>query len=98
MRALVELVGALCELMGALLMANALLGLVRGRDVPHYLWSALINGKLAAGFERVGGLTADDHRQSLRGLALIALGFVLKVGLIVWNIVAGVPAPPTPAG
>jgi len=98
MLALVELVGGMCELAGALMMANALLGIVPGRDVPKYLASALVNGKLATGLQRAGGLTPEDRLQSLRGLAFIALGFVLKVALIAWKIITGVPMPPRPAG
>jgi hypothetical protein len=30
---------------------------------------------------------AEDHRLSLRGLAFIALGFVLKVAVTVWRLV-----------
>ena len=92
MLALVEFVGGVCELAGALLMANALLGIVPGWDVPKYLGSALVNGKLATGLQRAGGLTPEDRRQSLRGLAFIALGFVLKVAVIGWRLIFTTPA------
>jgi len=85
---LLELIGAVCEITGAFMMANALLGLIGASQVPKHLASALINGKLARGFSRIGGLTGEDHRQSLRGLAFLAVGFLLKSIIIAWRIFA----------
>ena len=83
---LVELGGGVCELIGAFLMANALLGHTQGADVWKYLGSSFVNGKLARGFKRLSGVAAEDYRLSLRGLAFIVLGFVVKVGVIGWKM------------
>jgi hypothetical protein len=85
---ILELVGSICEIIGAFLTANALLGNIAKKktNVPLFLVSALYNGTLSEGFQRAAGLTPEDHRRSLRGLAFIALGFTLKFGAIAWKI------------
>lgn len=80
-RTLVELVASACEVYGALLMANALLGLIGPWKVPKYLLSAVLGGKLGQGAGRLGGLTPEDHAASLRGLGFVLIGFLLKLGL-----------------
>ena len=78
----VELIASICEIYGAILMANALVGTVVGRmKLPKYLLSAVVRGKLARGLKRLGGLTPEDYGESLRGLGFNFLGFVLKFGV-----------------
>jgi hypothetical protein len=85
-RTVVELVASCCEVWGALLMANALLGLIGPWQVPKYLLSAVLGGKLGAGAGRLGGLTPENHAASLRGLGFVLVGFLLKLGLAVVNL------------
>jgi hypothetical protein len=87
--AFIELAGGVCELLGALMMANALLGIVQPGEVWKYLGSALFKGNLGTtAFQRVSGLTPENHALSLRGLAFIVVGFVVKVILIAIKIAA----------
>jgi hypothetical protein len=84
-RTLVELVAACCEVWGALLMANALLGLIGPWQVPKYLLSAVLGGKLGTGAGRLGGLTLENYAASARpGLRLG--GVLLKLGVAVVNL------------
>lgn len=65
--------------------------------VPKVLCSALVNGRLARGAGRMGAVTDENKVESLRGLALVALGFLLHLGIKVaemWNI-SGRPGVPT---
>ena len=84
---LLELLGSVLEFTGAVLMANALLGLINPLDLPRYLLSALVGGKSAKGFARLSGLSPEDYQKSLRGLALIALGWAVKLSVVVWQVV-----------
>ncbi|MEP6934175.1 MAG: hypothetical protein ABI988_09590 [Nitrospirota bacterium] len=85
---ILELIASICEIIGAFLTANALLGNIHKKmiNVPLFLVSALYNGTLSNAFQRAAGLTSEDHRRSLRGLAFIALGFTLKFVAIAWKI------------
>lgn len=85
-RTLVELVASCCEVWGALLMANALLGLIGPWQVPKYLFSAVLGGKLGHGAGRLGGLSPENHAASLRGLGFILVGFLLKLGVALANL------------
>jgi hypothetical protein len=80
-RTAVELVASCCEVWGALLMANALLGLIGPWQVPKYLLSAVLGGKLGRGAGRLGGLTPENHAASLRGLGFVLIGFLLELGV-----------------
>lgn len=70
------------EVAGALMMANGIAGIVRWRQVPGLLLRALfrrptIEGRLSA------ELSQEDRAVTLRGLAFLALGFVLQfAGLV----------------
>ena len=77
----VELAGTVSEMWGALLMANGLYGLSSRWAVPKHLLSALFNGKLARGAGRLETISEEDKVESLRGLAFVALGFLLHVGV-----------------
>ncbi len=92
---IIELIGSLFEIWGAVLMANALLGIASGRrKVPKVLLSAVIGGDLARGIARLGGLTQEDYRESLRGLGFIFIGFVLKFGVAILDLVRAFRTPP----
>lgn len=88
-RTAVELIASLCEIYGAILMANALVGTVARRtQLPRYLLSAVVGGKLARGLQRLGGLQPEDLGQSLRGLGFIFVGFVLKFAVALADAVS----------
>lgn len=95
-RNLIELIASLFEIWGAVQMANALLGITTGRaKVPTVLLSAIVGGKLARGIARLGGLTQEDYRESLRGLGFVFIGFVLKFCVAIFDMLNVVRTPNT---
>lgn len=74
----VQLAGSAIEVWGGVLMANALLQLVPPLKTPKYLVNALFGGKAARGVARLRGATEENRLTSLRGLALVTLGFLLQ--------------------
>jgi hypothetical protein len=75
---LLQLLGTGFEIWGALAMANSYLSVVRRRDVPRILWAALWRAAAARGASELSVLSGDHRLESLRGLALICLGFMIQ--------------------
>lgn len=76
--AAIYLFGFGLEIWGILKMANGLMSLTRTRHVVPVLWSALWKGSKAEGLVRAVRLGTENRHQSLQGLALVALGFLIQ--------------------
>ena len=79
------LAASVCDLVGALLLANSLISHISIWQVPKYLVSALIGTVAAKDLTGFGG-SHENHLKSLRGLAFIALGFLIHVGTAFFSI------------
>lgn len=76
---LLEALGAVMGLVGALLMANQYLKILRGLDVAAVLVSALWRGSLARGTVQAGELSRDDKLHFLQGLGFVFTGFTFQL-------------------
>lgn len=76
--AAIYLLGFGLEIWGILKMANGLMSLTKTRHVIPILWSALWKGPKAEGLVRALRLGTEDRRQSLQGLALVGIGFLIQ--------------------
>lgn len=75
---LLQLLGVSFDVWGALALANGYLSAVQRRDVLRVLWSALWSGSAARGASELSVVSPEKRLESLRGLALIGLGFLLQ--------------------
>lgn len=73
---LLQLVGAICEIIGVVLMTRSLL-VIKIRSALRLLGSALIRGASARGVEYIPE-QPQSKMVSLQGLAFIALGFFFQ--------------------
>lgn len=76
---LLEILGAVMGLVGALLMANQYLKILHGLDIATVLVSALWRGSLARGTVEAGELSRDDKLGFLQGLGFVFCGFALQL-------------------
>ena len=82
---LLQIGGTALGMWGALLMANQYTSAVkRALDLAAVLMSAVFGGNKAKGLALVATLKAENRNQTMRGLGLVFLGFLLQsFGMIV---------------
>jgi hypothetical protein len=94
---LLQLVALLLEFAGAVLMANGYLSPAGSfLDKLATLLSALFGGSTGRGAERAfqAGLSREQYRSVLRGLALIGVGFLLQAVALLMTLLGAESAAP----
>ncbi len=82
---LLNILGLLAEIIGVMLMANAYLQSTRLIQTPWILLKCLWSVKTVTGLVAIKDLETEDSGKVLRGLAFIAIGFVLQLLGVVFS-------------
>jgi len=70
--------GLIIEILGVLCMANGYLSVIRIHQIPWVLFKCVFNNRTAHGVGVVAPISEEDIGLILKGLAFLALGFILQ--------------------